>query len=69
MADEVEHYLATLAEPERSRIADIYAVARRMVPSALETTKGAIHLGDGQALPDALLGALIRRRVDRIDGA
>lgn len=38
MADEVQNYLATLAEPDRSRIAEIYSFARRVVPAAVEGT-------------------------------
>ena len=36
MANEVENYLADLPEPERSRIAEIYASARNIVPSAVD---------------------------------
>jgi uncharacterized protein YdhG (YjbR/CyaY superfamily) len=36
MAHEVENYLADLAEPERSRIAEIYLTARSLVPEAVE---------------------------------
>jgi uncharacterized protein YdhG (YjbR/CyaY superfamily) len=114
MANEVENYIASLAEPERSRIAEIYAYARNLVPGAvegtsygmpallykskgliavmstknhigiypfgnlaefaeaaagagLETTKGSIHLRDGQRLPDDLLEQLLLRRVTRLD--
>jgi uncharacterized protein YdhG (YjbR/CyaY superfamily) len=114
MANEVEDYVANLAEPERSRIAEIYAHARDVVPDAvegvsyampallykskgliavistkhhigiypfgnlaeladavanagLETTKGSIHLRDGQRLPTDLLEQLLLRRVARID--
>ena len=116
MANEVEDYVSQLSEPERSRIGEIYAMARRVVPGAvdgvsyrmpalvykgkgllavmstrnhigiypfgslgefadvaadagLETTKGSIHLREGQALPEALLEKLILRRVARIDRA
>jgi uncharacterized protein YdhG (YjbR/CyaY superfamily) len=116
MANEVENYVANLAEPERSRIAEIYAYARNLVPGAvegtsyampcllykskgliavmstrnhigiypfgnlaelaeaaagagLETTKGSIHLGDGQSLPDDLLEQLLLRRVAQLDQA
>jgi uncharacterized protein YdhG (YjbR/CyaY superfamily) len=115
MANEVENYVANLAEPERSRIAEIYSYARDLVPRAvegvsygmpallyrgkgliavmstknhigiypfgnlaeladaaasagLETTKGSIHLRDGQRLPDDLLEQLLLRRVSRLDG-
>jgi uncharacterized protein YdhG (YjbR/CyaY superfamily) len=114
MANEVEHYVATLAEPERSRIAEIYGFARASVPEAVEglsygmpsllykgkglisvmstkkhigvypfgnlaelaedvtgagfeTTKGSIHLRDGQRLPSDLLEKFLLRRVARID--
>ncbi|MEJ1230954.1 MAG: DUF1801 domain-containing protein [Galbitalea sp.] len=116
MANEVENYVANLAEPERSRIAEIYSSARDFVPGAvegtsygmpallykgkgliavmstknhigvypfgslaeladaaassgLETTKGSIHLRDGQRLPSDLLEQLLLRRVARIDRA
>lgn len=116
MANEVENYVANLAEPERSRIAEIYAYARNLVPGAvegtsygmpallykskgliavmstknhigiypfgnlaefaeaaasagLETTKGSIHLRDGQRLPDDLLEQLLLRRVGQLDQA
>ena len=116
MANEVEDYVSQLSEPERSRIGDIYSMARRVVPGAvdgvsygmpallykgkgllavmstrkhigiypfgsldefadlatdagLETTKGSIHLREGQALPEVLLEKLILRRVARIDRA
>jgi uncharacterized protein YdhG (YjbR/CyaY superfamily) len=115
MANEVEDYVANLAEPERSRIAEIYSYARKVVPvavegttygmpallykskgliavmstshhigiypfgnlaeladavaaSGLETTKGSIHLLDGQRLPTDLLEQFLLRRVAQIDG-
>ena len=114
MADEIESYVASLPEPVRSRIAEIYAQARAIVPDAtagvsyampsllykgkgllavmstkhhigvypfgnlaefaaaataagLETTKGSIHLRDGQRLPDGLLEKLLLRQVNRLD--
>ena len=116
MANEVENYVASLAEPERSRIAEIYSYARKLVPGAvegvsygmpallykgkgliavmstkhhigvypfanlaelaesvtksgLETTKGSIHLRDGERLSSDILEQLLLRRVSRIDGA
>lgn len=36
MANEVESYVASLAEPERSRVAEIYSTARSLVPDAVE---------------------------------
>jgi uncharacterized protein YdhG (YjbR/CyaY superfamily) len=36
MANEVEIYVASLPEPTRSRIADIYTLARQLVPEAVE---------------------------------
>jgi uncharacterized protein YdhG (YjbR/CyaY superfamily) len=116
MANEVESYVATLAEPARSRIAEVYSAARTIVPDAvegmsygmpallykgkgllavmstknhigiypfgnlaelaevaagagLETTKGSIHLQEGQHLPGDLLEELLVRRVSRLDGA
>ncbi len=36
MAHEVDEYVASLPEPERSRIAEIYAAARAIVPDAVE---------------------------------
>lgn len=35
--------------------------------AGLDTTKGSIHLGPGQRLPDGLLEQLILRRVGQID--
>jgi uncharacterized protein YdhG (YjbR/CyaY superfamily) len=116
MADEIETYVAGLPEPARSRIAEIYAQARVIVPDAtagvsyampallykgkgllavmntkhhigiypfanlvelaadvtgagLENTKGSIHLGEGQSLPDGMLEKLLLRKVRRIDEA
>ena len=116
MANEVESYVASLAEPERSRIAEIYSHAREVVPESvegvsyampallykgkgllavmstkhhigiypfgglaelaepitnlgLETTKGSIHLREGQSLPNDVLDGLLLRRVARIDRA
>jgi uncharacterized protein YdhG (YjbR/CyaY superfamily) len=42
MANEVEAYVARLPEPERSRIAEIYALARQVVPEATEGTSYAM---------------------------
>jgi uncharacterized protein YdhG (YjbR/CyaY superfamily) len=114
MANEVDDYLASLPEPQRGRIAELYAEARSVVPEAteglsyampallykrkgilsvmstkkhigiypfanlaeldgaardggLETTKGSIHLRDGQNLPPGLLEQLLLRRVANID--
>jgi uncharacterized protein YdhG (YjbR/CyaY superfamily) len=114
MANEVEDYVASLAEPQGSRIAEIYSTARRVVPEAvegisygmpallykrkgliavmstrhhigiypfgnlaeladavassgLETTKGSIHLREGQHLATDLLEQLLLRRVAQID--
>jgi uncharacterized protein YdhG (YjbR/CyaY superfamily) len=36
MANEVENYVANLAEPERSRVAEIYSRARSLVPEAVD---------------------------------
>ena len=36
MANEVENYVASLVEPEQSRIAAIYSSARSLVPDAVE---------------------------------
>jgi uncharacterized protein YdhG (YjbR/CyaY superfamily) len=116
MADEIDNYVASLPEPIRSRVAEIYSEARAIVPEATEgvsyampallykgkgllavmstkhhigiypfgnlaelgeaataaglgTTKGSIHLRDGQSLPDGLLEELILRKVRRIDEA
>jgi uncharacterized protein YdhG (YjbR/CyaY superfamily) len=114
MANEVETYIHDLAEPTRSRIAEIYASAHEIVPDAveglsygmpallyrgkgliavmsnkshigiypfgnlaeladavaaagLESTKGSIHLGDGQRLQSGLLEQLLVRRMHQID--
>ena len=114
MADEIESYVASLPEPVRSRIAEIYSEARALVPEAtagvsyampallykgkgllavmstkhhigvypfanlaelseaatiagLGTTKGSIHLRNGQRLPDDLLRQLLMRQVSRLD--
>ena len=114
MVDDVTAYLAGLSEPRRSRVAEIYSRARRLVPEAveglsygmpslvlhgkglisvmstekhigvypfgslaeldavavaagLETTKGSIHLREGQHLPDDLLARLLSRRVAQLD--
>jgi uncharacterized protein YdhG (YjbR/CyaY superfamily) len=37
--------------------------------AGLETTKGSIHLRDGQSLPDGLLEQLLLRQVSRLDRA
>jgi uncharacterized protein YdhG (YjbR/CyaY superfamily) len=114
MAEEIENYVASLPEPVRSRVAEIYSEARALVPEATEgvsyampallyrgkgllavmstkhhigiypfgnlaelgeaattaglgTTKGSIHLRDGQRLPDGLLEQLLTRQVNRLD--
>ena len=114
MAAEIENYVASIPEPVRSRIAEIYSEARALVPEAtkgvsyampallykgkgllavmstkhhigiypfanlaelgeaasnagLATTKGSIHLRDGQRLPDGLLEQLLMRQVSRLD--
>ena len=115
MANDVADYLSGLPEPERSRVADIYAYARQVVPEAVEgmsygmpsllyngkglisvmntrkhigiypygnlgefaeavtaaglgSTKGSIHLREGQSLPIELLEQLLLRRKAQIDG-
>lgn len=114
MANEVERYVTGLPEPDRSRVAEIYADARKLVPAAtegmsygmpallykgkgllavmstkkhigiypfgnlgqlaeaasaagLETSKGSVHLGDGQRLSSDLLRSMLLRRVKQID--
>jgi uncharacterized protein YdhG (YjbR/CyaY superfamily) len=114
MANEVETYVTNLAEPERSRIGEIYATARGLVPEAVEglsygmpallykgkgliavmsnknhigiypfgnlgeladavtaagldSTKGSIHVRQGQRIPDDLLEQFLLRRVHQLD--
>ena len=42
-------------------------LASEVAAAGLDTTKGSIHLKDGQTLPVDLLGAFIRRRMEQID--
>jgi len=42
-------------------------LASEVAAAGLDTTKGSIHLKDGQTLPVDLLDAFIRRRVAQID--
>jgi uncharacterized protein YdhG (YjbR/CyaY superfamily) len=44
-------------------------LADEVTAAGLDTTKGSIHLKDGQSLPVDLLDAFVRRRVAQIDGA
>jgi uncharacterized protein YdhG (YjbR/CyaY superfamily) len=61
MASEIGTYIAQLPEPERSRITELYAPARRVVPEAVE--------GLSYAMPTGLLEQLLLRRVTRINEA
>jgi hypothetical protein len=48
-------------EPTRSRIADV------VVAVSLGSTKGSVHLCDGQSLPAGLLDQFLVRRITQID--
>ena len=61
MAHEVSDYLETLSEPTRGRI------AADVTQAGLGSTKGAVHLREGEVLPPGLLARLVERRIAQID--